>query len=131
MSSPVANAGSAAAISSTALSIPAASVPVIRRRPFTCQSLTRWLAQRCAKVAAGGEARGVIRAIVFDIGWVFVKLDRQAILDCLQEHGCGPLDVDSLMTRIRLEDHETGRLHGHGLMEHLAALGTKPIALDL
>lgn len=73
----------------------------------------------------------MIRAIVFDIGWVFVKLHRQALFDCLREHGCEPLDLDTLVTRIRLEDHETGRLCGHELLEQIAALTTTPAAAEL
>src|SRR5215470_11190984 len=70
--------------------------------------------------------QALIRAIVFDIGWVFVKLDRQALFECLREHGCEPLDVDTLAARIRLNDHETGRMHGHGLIEQIAALTHRP-----
>jgi len=70
----------------------------------------------------------LIRAIVFDIGWVFVKLKRQALLDCLVEHGCETLDLDAFVARIKLEDHETGRMSGHGLMEQIAALVTRPVA---
>ena len=75
--------------------------------------------------------RALIRAIVFDIGWVFVKLKRQALLDCLVEHGCDTLDFDTLVARIKLDDHETGRMSGFGLIERITALATKPVAPGL
>src|SRR6185369_1167013 len=36
-----------------------------------------------------------------------------------------------LVNRIGLADHETGRLTGRGLMEQVAALGRRPMALDV
>jgi 2-haloacid dehalogenase len=73
----------------------------------------------------------LIRSIVFDIGWVFVKLNPQPILDCLIEHECTSTDLNSLLTRVSFSDHETGRLHGRGLLEQVAALTARPVALDL
>lgn len=73
----------------------------------------------------------MIRSIVFDIGWVFVHLNPRPILDCLAEHDCDARDLQSLIARVRLSDHETGRLDGRGLLEQLAALGRKPMALEL
>ena len=73
----------------------------------------------------------MIRSIVFDIGWVFVNLNPRPILDCLAEHECGTIDLRSLLTRVRFADHETGRLAGRGFLEQVAALGRRPMALDL
>jgi HAD superfamily hydrolase (TIGR01509 family) len=73
----------------------------------------------------------LIRAIVFDIGWVFVKLNRQALLDCLTEHGCEPLDIEGFVARIRLDDHETGRMTGFDLIEQMTRLTSKPVAAEL
>jgi 2-haloacid dehalogenase len=73
----------------------------------------------------------LIRSIVFDIGWVLVNLNPRPILDCLAEHECDVRDLHSLVRRIRLSDHETGRLTGSGLMEQVAALGRRPMHLDL
>jgi 2-haloacid dehalogenase len=63
-----------------------------------------------------------IRNIVFDIGWVLVRLDYRPLLDFLKAHGAELADRDAVMSGIRLEDHETGRLPGHGLLERLRAL---------
>jgi len=73
----------------------------------------------------------LIRSIVFDIGWVLVHLDPRPILDCLAEHECDVRDLHALVRRIGLGDHETGRLTGRGLMEQVAALGRRPMHLDL
>jgi len=63
-----------------------------------------------------------IRNIVFDIGWVLVRLNYRPLLDFLQAHGAQLADRDGVMARIRLEDHETGQLPGHGLLERLREL---------
>jgi HAD superfamily hydrolase (TIGR01509 family) len=64
----------------------------------------------------------LVRNVVFDIGWVLVRLNYRPLLDFLQAHGAQLADRDAVMTRIRLEDHETGRLPGHGLLERLRGL---------
>jgi HAD superfamily hydrolase (TIGR01509 family) len=63
-----------------------------------------------------------IRNIVFDVGWVLVRLNYRPLLEFLQAHGAELADRDSVMSGIRLEDHETGRLSGHGLLERLHGL---------
>jgi FMN phosphatase YigB (HAD superfamily) len=74
----------------------------------------------------------LIRSIVFDIGWVFVDLNPRPILQCLAEHECSDVqDLHGLCRRIGLQDHETGRLCGRGLMEQVAALGRRPMDPDL
>ena len=73
----------------------------------------------------------MIRAIVFDIGWVFVHLNPQPILDCLLEHDCESLDLHTLIARVRFSEHETGRMSGYGFLEEVAALTRRPAALDL
>jgi FMN phosphatase YigB (HAD superfamily) len=73
----------------------------------------------------------LIRAIVFDVGWVFVKLNTRAVLDCLAEHGCEGLEHKSWIERIPLRDHETGALHGQGLLEQIASLARRPLAPGL
>ncbi|HVN45844.1 MAG TPA: HAD family phosphatase [Steroidobacteraceae bacterium] len=60
--------------------------------------------------------------IVFDIGWVLVRLNYRPLLEFLHAHGADLADRDAVMNRIRLEDHETGRLPGHGLLERLRGL---------
>ena len=63
-----------------------------------------------------------IRNIVFDVGWVLVRLNYRPLLGFLQAHGAQLADRDAVMRGIRLEDHETGRLSGEGLLERLRAL---------
>jgi len=63
-----------------------------------------------------------IRNIVFDVGWVLVRLNYRPLLGLLQAHGAQLADRDAVMRGIRLEDHETGRLSGEGLLERLRAL---------
>ena len=72
----------------------------------------------------------LIRNIVFDIGWVFVRLNYRPILGHLEAHGAEVGDRDALMERIGIADHECGRLPGRGLLEHLAALARQPVSLE-
>jgi HAD superfamily hydrolase (TIGR01509 family) len=71
-----------------------------------------------------------IDAIVFDIGWVFVRLNYRPILEFLAAHGAPTHDPTGVLERIGLSDHESGRLHGQGLLEQLAALTSTPVALS-
>ncbi len=72
----------------------------------------------------------MIRTIVFDIGWVFVHLQPRPLLDFLAENGAGTLDLESVVTRIGLDEHESGRLTGRGLLERLAGLARRPVTLE-
>jgi FMN phosphatase YigB (HAD superfamily) len=63
-----------------------------------------------------------IRNIVFDIGWVLVRLDYRPLIGFLRAHGAQLADRDAVMTSLRLEDHETGQLPGRGLLERLRGL---------
>ena len=63
-----------------------------------------------------------IRNIVFDIGWVLVRLNYRPLLELLHRHGAELADRDAVMRGIRLEDHETGQLPGQGLLERLRGL---------
>jgi HAD superfamily hydrolase (TIGR01509 family) len=72
----------------------------------------------------------LIRNVVFDIGWVFVHLDHQPFLDFLCAHGAQAPDLDSVLVRIALEDHECGRMDGRGLLERCAALAPRPMSLE-
>ena len=69
----------------------------------------------------------MIRNVVFDIGWVLVRLDYRPILDFLRARGAVLPDRDTLMARVALADHETGRLHGRGFLERLAGLACEPV----
>jgi HAD superfamily hydrolase (TIGR01509 family) len=70
----------------------------------------------------------LIRNVVFDIGWVFLHLNYRPILELLSANGAEAADMESVLARISFDDHETGRLHGHGLLERLAGLTTQPVA---
>ncbi|HVS76020.1 MAG TPA: HAD family phosphatase [Steroidobacteraceae bacterium] len=72
----------------------------------------------------------MIRNVVFDIGWVFVHLNHRPFLDFLSAHGADAPDLDSVLVRIALEDHECGRMDGRALLERCAALGQRPMSLE-
>ena len=63
-----------------------------------------------------------VRNVIFDIGWVLVRLDYRPLIAFLRAHGAQLADRDAVMKGIRLEDHETGQLPGHGLLERLRGL---------
>ena len=71
-----------------------------------------------------------IRNIVFDIGWVFVRLKYQPLLELLRSRGIESEDLHSVLARAALEDHESGRLHGLGMLERLAALAREPPSVE-
>lgn len=72
----------------------------------------------------------MIRNVVFDIGWVFVHLNHQPFLDFLAAHGADAPDLDSVLARIALDDHECGRMDGQGLLERCAAIAPRPMSLE-
>ena len=71
----------------------------------------------------------MIQNVVFDIGWVFVHLNPQPVIEFLASHGAETSTIDELCRTVVLDDHETGRLHGQGLLERLAALAKQPVVL--
>jgi HAD superfamily hydrolase (TIGR01509 family) len=75
-----------------------------------------------------GEA--TIRNVVFDIGWVLLRLKYGPLLELLRSRGVESDDLHSVLARAALEDHESGRLHGLGLLERLAALTRDPVSLE-
>ncbi|HXZ60376.1 MAG TPA: HAD family phosphatase [Steroidobacteraceae bacterium] len=75
-------------------------------------------------------SESTIRNVVFDIGWVFVRLKYQPLLGFLRSHGVETDDLHSVLARAALEDHESGRLHGLGLLERLAALTPGPVSVE-
>jgi HAD superfamily hydrolase (TIGR01509 family) len=72
----------------------------------------------------------MVRNIVFDIGWVLVRLDYRPLLGFLKAHGADFRERDAIMARIPLHEHECGRLLGRGLLEQLAGLACEPVSLD-
>jgi FMN phosphatase YigB (HAD superfamily) len=79
-----------------------------------------------AAVESAAAEGGAIRNIVFDIGWVLVRLDYRPILAHLAAHGATVRERDVLMDSIALTEHECGRMCGQGLIEKLAALAPRP-----
>jgi HAD superfamily hydrolase (TIGR01509 family) len=71
-----------------------------------------------------------IRNVVFDIGWVFVRIRYQPLLDLLRSRGVEADDLHSVLARAALEEHESGRLHGLGMLERLAALAREPVSVE-
>lgn len=72
----------------------------------------------------------MIRNIVFDIGWVLVRLNYRPLLGFLRANGAEFADRDAVMARIPLAEHECGRLAGRGLLEALAALAVARVSPD-
>jgi 2-haloacid dehalogenase len=71
----------------------------------------------------------LIRAIVFDIGWVFVGIHPEPMLEFLVNHGAPRMDLNTALEQVGLRDHETGRLDGAGLIERFCALAPRaPLA---
>jgi HAD superfamily hydrolase (TIGR01509 family) len=68
----------------------------------------------------------VIDNVVFDVGWVLVRFDYQPLIDLLTAYGAPQRDRDAVMQAILLEDHETGRLSGAGLIGRLQKLARDP-----
>jgi HAD superfamily hydrolase (TIGR01509 family) len=71
-----------------------------------------------------------IRNIVFDSGWVFVRLNYRPMLELLRARGVEADDLHSFLARASLEDHESGRLHGLGLLERIASLTREPVSVQ-
>lgn len=71
----------------------------------------------------------MIRDIVFDVGWVFVGIHPEPMLDFLVSHGAPRMDLDAALEQVGLGDHETGRLDGAGLIERFRRLAPRaPLA---
>jgi HAD superfamily hydrolase (TIGR01509 family) len=62
-----------------------------------------------------------IRNVVFDIGWVFVRLDYRPMLQLFRSHGVEAESLHAVLARAALEEHESGRLSGLELLERLCA----------
>jgi len=71
-----------------------------------------------------------IRNVVFDIGWVFVRLRYQPLLDLLRARGVEAESLHAILARAALEEHESGRLHGAGLLERIASLARDPVTVE-
>ena len=67
----------------------------------------------------------MIRDIVFDVGWVFVGIHPEPMLDFLVSHGAPRMDLDTALEQVGLAEHETGRLDGAGLIARFALLAPR------
>ncbi len=72
----------------------------------------------------------MIHNIVFDVGRVFVEINPRPIIEFLTAHGVEVAGIDGLCQSVMLDDHECGRLDGHGLLARMAALSQQPLALE-
>jgi HAD superfamily hydrolase (TIGR01509 family) len=73
----------------------------------------------------------MIRNVVFDIGWVFVNLDYRPLREWLGAHGVGPGDIEEIRVRIALEEHESGRMDGHELLDRIVNLAEGQLAHEV
>jgi len=64
----------------------------------------------------------MIRAVVFDVGWVLVRLDYRPLLGYLTDAGIELAEMRELTSRIGLESHERGELPGEALLANIHAL---------
>jgi FMN phosphatase YigB (HAD superfamily) len=71
------------------------------------------------------RAPNTIEAIVFDVGWVLLRLNYKALLAYLLEHGVSQSTITEVIAAIRLDAHETGLLDGEGLLRNIASLATR------
>lgn len=71
-----------------------------------------------------------MRNVVFDIGWVFVHLNSEPFMQFLRTHGVDVPDLNSVLTRVALHEHECGRVAGRELLERFARLARRPMDLD-
>lgn len=67
----------------------------------------------------------MIRDIVFDIGWVFVAIHPEPMLEFLVNHGAPRMDLDTALAQVGLGEHETGQLDGAGLIERFRTLAPR------
>jgi HAD superfamily hydrolase (TIGR01509 family) len=71
-----------------------------------------------------------IRNVVFDIGWVLVRLRYAPVIEFLKSRGAAVSDLDSVLARITLAEHESGRMSGRGLLEQLVSLARAPVTIE-
>jgi HAD superfamily hydrolase (TIGR01509 family) len=71
-----------------------------------------------------------VRSVVFDIGRVFVDLRPEPLLRLLESRGFRHDGLEHVIMAIGLQDHESGRLDGAGLLGKLIALAPQPISTD-
>jgi 2-haloacid dehalogenase len=73
----------------------------------------------------------LIRDIVFDIGRVIVDIHPERMLEFLASRGAPRLDLHATLERVGLNDHETGRIDGAGLLERFRTLAPQATHSEL
>lgn len=73
----------------------------------------------------------MIRDIVFDIGRVIVGIRPQSMLEFLVSRGAPRLDLKATLERVGLNDHESGRMDGTGLIERFRDLAPQASHAEL
>ena len=68
-----------------------------------------------------------MKNVVFDIGWVLVHLDYRPLFGLLESRGVTHDGLEDLTGRIALQEHESGRLDGHGLLDNIVALAPQRV----
>jgi putative hydrolase of the HAD superfamily len=86
--------------------------------------------RRCVDLGESFMRSPAIRNVVFDIGWVFVRLNYRPMLELLRSHGVEADNLHAVLARVALEDHESGRLSGLALLERLCALTEGAVSLE-
>jgi len=69
----------------------------------------------------------LIDNVVFDVGWVLVRLEYGPLLSCLARAGFTPSAMPELVAAIGLEAHERGEISGATLIDNLMALAPGPL----
>lgn len=79
--------------------------------------------KRADSVSVGAMSRAPRGpTVVFDIGWVLLHLTPGPMLNWLSSAGVSHQGLEDIWARIALEDHESGRLDGAGLLDNLVRL---------
>jgi putative hydrolase of the HAD superfamily len=63
-----------------------------------------------------------IDAVVFDVGWVLVRLDYAPLLECMARAGAELATMPDVVARIGIESHECGEISGAQLIDNLIGL---------
>lgn len=72
----------------------------------------------------------VIESVIFDVGWVLVRLDYAPLLECLRRSGFEPQTMPEVVAAIGLDAHERGEITSAQLLDNLVALAPGPIVRD-
>ena len=73
----------------------------------------------------------MIRDLVFDIGRVIIDIDPEPMLELLATRGAPRLNLHDMLEQIGINEHETGRMDGAGLIERLRTLAPQATPAEL